>query len=204
MFSHNMSDMKFISNFQTELVFMASEKQTLVNLTQGFLKILTDANGNDVELSHCERQLKTTKRRLYDVINVLSGVGLVERSGKSKVHWTGNQTTPTTTTNEKPMSDQEKELDRLLEKADAELLDLSESELFKKCAWITRDDFSKLTPDPDTTLFALCGPPNLTITMKDDDEEPMPHHLICRVENGEGEITLSTLTANTNIPQPLI
>ena len=67
-----------------------ADKQTLVHLTQGFVRILTEANGNDVELATVEKELRTTKRRLYDVTNVLAGVGLVERSGKSKVRWLGS------------------------------------------------------------------------------------------------------------------
>jgi transcription factor E2F3 len=62
-----------------------SERQTLVALTQSFMNILADANVSEVELASVEAELKTPKRRLYDVINVLSGVGLVERTGKSRV-----------------------------------------------------------------------------------------------------------------------
>ena len=178
---------------------MTSEKQTLVNLTQGFLKILMEAGGNDVELSYCEEHLKTTKRRLYDVINVLSGVNLVERTGKSKVHWTGNSTDGNNVNGEKPISEREKELDRLIEKVDSEIVDLSESELFKKCAWITLDELKKFEPDDDTALFSLCGPPTLKVTM--DKDESGANRLFCKIENGEGEINLNQLTHKERYPQ---
>ena len=135
---------------------MSNEKQTLVNLTQGFLKILTEAKGEDVELSYCEKQLKTTKRRLYDVINVLSGVNLVERSGKSKVHCIDEQNNQDSSASEqKAISDQEKELDFLLEKVETEFSDLFNSELFKKCAWVSKDELESIMTDENSTFFTL-------------------------------------------------
>lgn len=174
---------------------MSNEKQTLVNLTQGFLKILTEAKGEDVELSYCEKQLKTTKRRLYDVINVLSGVNLVERSGKSKVHCTEEQSNQESLGPEQQMiSDQEKELDLLLEKVETELTDLSHSELFKRCAWVSRDELANIFTDENSAFFALSGPQNMSIKRFIAEDESLPHHLLFKDENNEGEIEMCQLT----------
>lgn len=174
---------------------MSNEKQTLVNLTQGFLKILTEAKGEDVELSYCERQLKTTKRRLYDVINVLSGVNLVERSGKSKVHWTEDQSAiDPSGADRMAISDQEKEIDLLLEKVEAELSDLSHSELFKRCAWISKDELADLFTDENSAFFALSGPQNMSIERFIVEDESLPHHLLFKDESNEGEIEMCQLT----------
>lgn len=174
---------------------MSGEKQTLVNLTQGFLKILTEAKGDDVELSYCEKQLKTTKRRLYDVINVLSGVNLVERSGKSKVHWTEDQNAlDSSGVDQMAISDQEKELDLLLEKIESELSDLSHSELFNKCAWISKEELADLFTDENSAFFALSGPQSMSIKRFIAEDEPLPHHLLFKDENNEGEIEMCQLT----------
>lgn len=174
---------------------MTNEKQTLVNLTQGFLKILAEANGADVELSYCEKQLKTTKRRLYDVVNVLSGVNLVERSGKSKVHRTGDTNSRSFDQN---ITEQESELDHLLEKADSELNDLSNSELFKKCAWLSKDDLDTICYEDNTLFYSLMGPPTMKILMRNDDHNPEIQYLSAKVDNGDEPIVFECIKSKSS------
>jgi hypothetical protein len=40
-------------------------------------------------LSLCLVGLGVQKRRIYDITNVLEGIGLVEKKSKNTVHWTG-------------------------------------------------------------------------------------------------------------------
>jgi hypothetical protein len=40
-------------------------------------------------LSLCLAGLGVQKRRIYDITNVLEGIGLVEKKSKNTVHWTG-------------------------------------------------------------------------------------------------------------------
>jgi transcription factor E2F3 len=157
------------------------EKQTLVALTQSFLKILTDANGSEVELTSVEAALKTTKRRLYDVINVLSGVGLVERTGKSRVRLLSTfLVEPKVTT---AHHERERELDELIRRVDHELLDMSNSELFKECAWIDRADADRCEPDYSVSLYSIRGPPSMSIIIKDTDPDSNDRIISCQVEN---------------------
>jgi transcription factor E2F3 len=158
-----------------------TEKQTLVALTQSFLKILADANGSEVELTSVEAALKTTKRRLYDVINVLSGVGLVERTGKSRVRLLSTfQVEPKVTT---AHQERERELDELIRRVDHELSDMSNSELFKRCAWIDRADADLCEPDSAVSLYAIQGPPSMSVIIKDTDPDSNDRIISCQVEN---------------------
>jgi hypothetical protein len=49
------------------------------------MTILTEADGAEVDLTVAENTLKTTMRRLHDAINVLAGVNVVQRTGKSRM-----------------------------------------------------------------------------------------------------------------------
>lgn len=191
---------------------MAYEKQTLVNLTQSFIKILTEANGKEVDLSFCERKLNTPKRRLYDIINVLAGVGLIQRLGKSKVKIAetqdiaklnldnnlaggfSNDFNNNNNNSNAIISDHERELDMLLNKCETELNDLSESELFHQFAYITENDISNLDPDGDYMLFSITGPRSLSVKMDSDPNDPEVHRLICHVENGDGAINVQPIS----------
>jgi transcription factor E2F3 len=166
-----------------------SEKQTLVALTQSFLKIIAEANGSEVELTNVEAALKTTKRRLYDVINVLSGVGLVERTGKSRVRLLS--TFPVEPKVASSNQERERELDELLRRVDYELSDMSNSELFKRCAWIDRADADLCEPDATVALYSLRGPPSMSITVRDAGPDSADRIVSCQVENPQdGHIQL--------------
>lgn len=181
---------------------MSNEKQTLVNLTQAFIKILTEANGKEVDLSFCEKKLNTPKRRLYDIINVLAGVGLIQRLGKSKVKISDIQDiaklnldfppglTADYNGNTMAVSDHEREIDILLNKCETELKDLSESELFSQFAFITEEDIANIDPSDEYMLFSITGPKGLSVIMDSDPNDPTLHRLMFKVENGEGAINV--------------
>lgn len=196
---------------------MSNEKQTLVNLTQSFIKILTEANGKEVDLSFCERKLNTPKRRLYDIINVLAGVGLIQRLGKSKVKISEVQdiaklnldfNVPSgfnsdVNNNNMAISDREREIDILLNKCETELKDLSESELFDQFAFITEEDIANIDPSSEYTLFSISGPKGLNAIMDSDPHDPFLHRLIFKIENGEGAINVQPISKTNKIDQPL-
>ena len=66
--------------------------KSLLDITSKFIAFLQTTNGAEVELSEIEKQIDTPKRRLYDVINVLVVLGIIERGEKSKIRWIGNDT----------------------------------------------------------------------------------------------------------------
>lgn len=44
-----------------------------------------------VDLNEASEILKVQKRRIYDITNVLEGIGLIEKTEKNKIKWkTGN------------------------------------------------------------------------------------------------------------------
>jgi transcription factor E2F3 len=133
-----------------------SERRSLVTVTQGFLRILAEADGGEVDLVFAEHILKTTKRRLYDVVNVLAGVGLIVRSGKSRVRCTSNAP-GVQPPQSSELLNRELELDAMLAQVDADLIELSNSGLFQKCGWIDATDASKCVSDNEVAFYSLKG-----------------------------------------------
>jgi hypothetical protein len=169
-----------------------ADKQTLVSLTQGFIKILTEAKGQDVDLVSVEKRLNTQKRRLYDVVNVLSGCGLIERTGKARVKWVAQECSSGGVRSE--VSEKEREIDRLMAKADSDLEDILSSELFERFGWIDQDDADQCEPEMSVSLYSLRGPPSMSV--KTSDGEHGDRCLLCKVEDRqEGQIQLSAIRA---------
>lgn len=54
-------------------------------LTQKFMQLLQDSPSNSLDLNLAAEELKVHKRRIYDITNVLEGIGLIEKPSKNQV-----------------------------------------------------------------------------------------------------------------------
>jgi transcription factor E2F3 len=62
-------------------------ENSLSLLTTRFLDLLHKAPGNLLDLNEAAQILETQKRRVYDITNVLEGIGLIEKKSKNKIKW---------------------------------------------------------------------------------------------------------------------
>eukprot|EP00977_Amphora_coffeiformis_P023364 scaffold13126_cov175-Amphora_coffeaeformis.AAC.3 len=61
-------------------------------LTRKFMDILmTSESGGVADMGVCAKALGVPKRRIYDITNVLEGVGMIEKRSKNTVAWKGSQ-----------------------------------------------------------------------------------------------------------------
>lgn len=60
---------------------------SLVVLTQRFLELMQEAPGGSVDLGQVAMRLKTRRRRVYDITNVLGGINLVQKESASRIRW---------------------------------------------------------------------------------------------------------------------
>lgn len=157
-------------------------KHTLLTLTQDFVDILMKANGSEVDLTQVEETLGVSKRRLYDVTNVLAGIGVLERCGKARVRWVGAPAIPSSSNELESLQIREAELDRLTNVMDESLATLAASSDFHSHAWVSDEDVMRLADDR-MTLFALKGPADLIIEVPDDGD-PGNHRLVCTSQTG--------------------
>ena len=66
------------------------DETSLGRLTKKFVSLFhSDPNGT-VDLNKASINLGVQKRRIYDITNVLEGIGLVEKKSKNTVHWVGS------------------------------------------------------------------------------------------------------------------
>ena len=60
-------------------------------LTKRFIDLLKSSPTKEVDLNEASKTLEVQKRRIYDITNVLEGIGLIEKTIKNKIRWKGNQ-----------------------------------------------------------------------------------------------------------------
>ncbi|XP_059610195.1 transcription factor E2F5 [Phlebotomus argentipes] len=66
-------------------------------LTKRFVELLRDSHDGTLDLRHAAEVLCVQqKRRIYDITNVLEGVGLIEKQSKNSIRWRGSVQAPTT------------------------------------------------------------------------------------------------------------
>lgn len=60
---------------------------SLCLLTRRFVQLLRDSPEGTVDLNYAATFLEVQKRRIYDITNVLEGIGMIQKMGKNNVHW---------------------------------------------------------------------------------------------------------------------
>lgn len=128
-------------------------------------------------------------RRIYDITNVLEGIGLIEKYSKNKIRWNGampltrfgneeiqgvteeierekerDQAKEIERLNEELMDIQREEswLDGMIGTVNHELNQMANDELYDQYAYVTYDDIKKInnvSEDKDCTLLAIRAPP---------------------------------------------
>merc|ERR1712226_613193 len=90
---------RVVNSTATEMRSMHIETDAKVDLTQKndgsltqtakrFVEFIQKSSKPEVDLNMMALKLQCPKRRLYDITNVLEGIGLLEKVSKNKVQWT--------------------------------------------------------------------------------------------------------------------
>ncbi|EAX93601.1 hypothetical protein TVAG_427230 [Trichomonas vaginalis G3] len=156
-------------------------KQSLASLTQGFIHLLTNSEDVEIEITKASEMLDASKRRLYDVTNVLQGVGLVERCGKSKIKWTSRNSKADAQSYHNALLEKEKELIQISSFLDAKIEEFTNSEVFNNLGWVTDFDIQKCKKDRNSKVFALKGPASLAVQV--DETEDGTYRMVCQSED---------------------
>ncbi|CAI7893175.1 unnamed protein product [Closterium sp. NIES-54] len=56
-------------------------------LTKKFIDLIKGSDDGTLDLNTAASTLQVQKRRIYDITNVLEGIGLIEKKGKNNIQW---------------------------------------------------------------------------------------------------------------------
>lgn len=56
-------------------------------LTKKFINLVEDSQDGVVDLNVASERLNVQKRRIYDITNVLEGIGILEKKSKNNIQW---------------------------------------------------------------------------------------------------------------------
>jgi transcription factor E2F3 len=123
-------------------------------LTKKFVNLIKQAEDGVLDLNKAADTLHVQKRRIYDITNVLEGVGLIEKKLKNRIQWKGvGVARPEAAEDDeaalqaevKELLMVEQSLDERIREMRERLRTLSENESNKKWLYVTDEDIKSLS-----------------------------------------------------------
>jgi len=136
------------------------QENSLSKLTKKVLDYVRDMKKVNINLNELVKDLGVKKRRIYDITNVLQGIGYVEKQGKNEIIWNKKQIycdkkeiknkSKIITMNQKI-----KELNQKMEKEIEELNNLSSKIEFEKNNYVKFNDLVNLAKNENQDLLII-------------------------------------------------
>ncbi|KAK4776137.1 hypothetical protein SAY87_024098 [Trapa incisa] len=148
-------------------------------LTKKFINLLKQGEDGILDLNKAAETLEVQKRRIYDITNVLEGIGLIEKKIKNRIRWKGFGASGSDElvadasllkSEIENLSIEERALDDHIRELQVKLRDLSEDDNNQKWLFVTEDDIKSLPCFQNETLIAIKAPHGTTLEVPDPDE----------------------------------
>ncbi|CAH8271845.1 unnamed protein product [Arabidopsis lyrata] len=148
-------------------------------LTKKFINLIKQAEDGILDLNKAADTLEVQKRRIYDITNVLEGIGLIEKTLKNRIQWKGLDVSKPGETIENianlqdevlNLTAEEARLDDQIRESQERLTSLSEDENNKRLLFVTENDIKNLPCFQNKTLIAVKAPHGTTLEVPDPDE----------------------------------
>ena len=101
--------------------------------------------------------LRVPKRRIYDITNVLDGVGLVKKANKNVIQWIGAEEDSQAVPDESLYSEEQR-LDHWIAQLEQSLAEFTQTDMYQHLAYLTAADLKTLQ-DNAGSLIAVHVPP---------------------------------------------
>ncbi|KAG9443006.1 hypothetical protein H6P81_018860 [Aristolochia fimbriata] len=148
-------------------------------LTKKFISLIQQAEDGSLDLNQAAEDLEVQKRRIYDITNVLEGIGLIEKTLKNRIRWKGLDMSRPREQEElasrlkaevESLYAEECRLDENIRQMQDHLTVLTEDENNQKWLYVTKDDINNLPCFQNKTLIAVKAPHGTTLEVPDPDE----------------------------------
>ncbi|KAK9800219.1 hypothetical protein WJX73_010809 [Symbiochloris irregularis] len=148
-------------------------------LTKKFIALVEAADKGVLDLNSAALALQVQKRRIYDITNVLEGIGLIEKKSKNNIQWKGNAAADSDdmAREYQVMQEEVKEMKNdslLLENHIKEMRDamalMTDHPANRARLFVTNEDIVRMESTGGDTIFAVTGPQGTTLEIPDPDE----------------------------------
>ena len=158
------------------------------------------------------------KRRIYDITNVLEGIGLIQKKHKNKIQWIGSSDD-----NDEPymcesaslskeleaLVEEEKKIDYWTNQIQESLNQLTKDPSYTEYAYVTFEDIKNLpnlTDCQSETLLAIRAPPGTNLEVPNPDSLPLDEKERYQIllHSNSGEISVYVISSEKNAGNNLL
>ncbi|XP_076016036.1 transcription factor E2F3-like [Genypterus blacodes] len=157
-------------------------------LAQRFVKLLWFSVDGSMDLGMAAKELSAPRRRLYDITNVLQGIGLIQKTSASRIKWLGNADSMYADLLE-VLTEEEQELDEQIQTCTCEVFQLRMDQTNWRFAYLTYEDLQSIPSLKEQTVLVIKAPVDTTLEVP-NPEESLQVHL--RSTKGPIEVLLSS------------
>ncbi|CAL0329015.1 unnamed protein product [Lupinus luteus] len=152
---------------------------SLGSLTKKFINLIKHAEDGILDLNNAADKLEVQKRRIYDITNVLEGIGLIEKKLKNRIQWKGLDGSRPGEAEEcfsslqaevENLTMEERRLDEQIREMQERLRELTEDKHNEKLLFVTEEDIKNLPCFQNETLIAIKAPHGTTLEVPDPHE----------------------------------
>ncbi|RWS26849.1 transcription factor E2F3-like protein [Leptotrombidium deliense] len=172
---------------------------SLGQLTKKFIGLLRKSPDGVINLNEASQVLEVQKRRIYDITNVLEGVGLLHKTSKNNIKWSGGSIDSSLAANGENVSKKsleqendrleakEKAIDDLIKCASLQLQTATENKANKAYTYVTYRDLRRIKEFAEQTVIAIKAPSDTKLEVPDPRESLQ---IWLKSEKGEIEVYL--------------
>ncbi|XP_067613924.1 transcription factor E2f1 [Eurosta solidaginis] len=159
-------------------------------LTKKFVDLLQGSPDGVVDLNDASAKLLVQKRRIYDITNVLEGIGILEKKSKNNIQWKcGNSLVSSDRTRDMQLENErleqkENHLNMLIDQIREELS--TEISNNNQLAYVTHTDLKSVDLFKDQIIIVIKAPPEAKLVLPDT---LCPREIYVKAENN-GEINV--------------
>lgn len=147
-------------------------------LTTKFVNLLKDSQDGVLDLNKAAETLKVQKRRIYDITNVLEGIGIIEKKSKNNIKWRHQADASRASEREisalqsdlEHLSSEEHKLDSQISTLRSKLQELASGEQCSSYGYVTHNDIKNIPELRGDTLIAIKAPPGTELEVPNPDE----------------------------------
>uniref|UniRef100_A0A182IZK2 E2F/DP family winged-helix DNA-binding domain-containing protein n=1 Tax=Anopheles atroparvus TaxID=41427 RepID=A0A182IZK2_ANOAO len=171
-------------------------------LTKKFIDLLNASPDGVVDLNIASTRLKVQKRRIYDITNVLEGIGMLEKKSKNNIQWKCGNSLCNIDRNTRIQREryrlQQKE--NLLDEMIVELRTATNDDMVRtKHGYFTCQDLNSMDMFREQTIVVIKAPPEAKLMWPD---VKTPQEILLKSEKGEIDVFIcpNELVGTVNSP----
>lgn len=158
--------MRLLTAFLVSFSAVSRFDTSLGLLTKKFVDLLKESPQGVIDLNIASEQLNVQKRRIYDITNVLEGVGLLEKKSKNNIQWkfgVDDSAYNRKVAEMKYLEQKENNLNSLLRIVQEDLNQVFPS---SKCGYITKQDLASIPLFRNQSVIVIKAPPDAKLVVR--------------------------------------